>query len=237
MRLTCSCAGGGLEECDDLDQATEEPASIRIMPLGDSITCSVSRQSSCRYWLWDLLYEAGHAVDFVGDLSGVRYGSPGNADFDQDHSGHWGWRADTVASHVVRRAREAEPEIVLLHIGTNDMIWRQSINSTLDAIAGIIFGLRSVDPDIRVVLAQIIPSQSARLNERIEQLNARIPVLAGRLTTERSPVVVVDHWSALDPRVDLRDRVHPNTSGERKLAVAWFDALDQIIGSVEGTGR
>src|SRR5215204_6437165 len=70
-------------------------AATKIMPLGDSITEAEGGHASYRYWLWKSLTQAGfNDIDFVGSRTGVFNGSPQFSDFDQNHEGHWGWRAD-----------------------------------------------------------------------------------------------------------------------------------------------
>lgn len=49
-------------------RAAAAPASLRVMPLGDSITWGVGSPSgnSYRGFLWNELAAEGHALDFVG---------------------------------------------------------------------------------------------------------------------------------------------------------------------------
>src|SRR5690242_19031704 len=93
--------------CGGNDNSTSESvptnstsATIRIMPLGDSITQSFSPHNSYRYYLWHLLLNQGYRVDFVGSLHGVGDGPPANPDFDMDHEGHAGFRADEIAANI-----------------------------------------------------------------------------------------------------------------------------------------
>ena len=132
-------------------------AQTRIMPLGDSITSSEAGHASYRYWLWHQLMKSGYSVDFVGTESGVYAGSPLYPDFDQDHEGHWGWRADEVAARVFEWVSETRPEIVLMHLGHNDLFWNQGIRETREELRTIIEELRRTNPAVLVLLAQIIP--------------------------------------------------------------------------------
>src|SRR5918996_761850 len=45
--------------------------TIKIMPLGDSITQSITPLNSYRYYLWHLLLNQEYHVDFVGSRNGV----------------------------------------------------------------------------------------------------------------------------------------------------------------------
>jgi acyl-CoA thioesterase I len=91
-------------------------AAVKIMPLGDSITESAAPHNSYRFYLWHLLINQGYHVDFIGSQHGVGNGPPANPDFDMDHEGHAGYRADEILTHVQTWATGASPDIVLLHM-------------------------------------------------------------------------------------------------------------------------
>lgn len=62
----------------------------------------------------------------------------------------------------------------------------------------------------------------------ILELNSRIPLWAASLSTAQSPILVVDQHT--DFKVgDVRDGVHPNEAGDRKMAAKWYPALVQAI--------
>lgn len=125
--------------------------------------------------------------------------------------------------------------MLLLHFGTNDVWSNVAPAEILDAYTQIIADLRSLDPDATVLVAQIIPLEPgpefgcADCGERAVALNERIPDWAAGLSTERSPVVVVDQWTDFDPAVDTDDGVHPNEAGNVKIAANWFSALDDVL--------
>ncbi|MCP5094640.1 MAG: DUF5060 domain-containing protein, partial [Chloroflexi bacterium] len=137
-------------------------ASANILPLGDSITQGDTTYNSYRRPLWHMLNEAGYAVDFVGSLTANAGGSAPNPDFDLDHEGHAGWRADQVLNSLPGWLGGYTPDIVLLHVGHNDLnrVDRNGsvINVTLADIDGIIDALRDDNPNVTVLLAQLIPS-------------------------------------------------------------------------------
>jgi len=63
----------------------------------------------------------------------------------------------------------------------------------------------------------------------IPALNAEIVTLAAAVTTPESPVIIVDRWTDFDAAADTYDGVHPNQSGEQKMAAKWFEALDGVL--------
>ena len=59
-------------------------------------------------------------------------GAPLYSNFDQNHEGHSGWTADQIQSNVTAWANLNKPDVVLLHIGTNDISLNQSNSSTIN---------------------------------------------------------------------------------------------------------
>jgi lysophospholipase L1-like esterase len=202
---------------------------IKIMPLGDSITHGSPMYNSYRRSLWLKLQEAKYDVDFVGGLKENEGGPPPNSDFDLDHHGHWGWTTDKLVPEIWHWTRDNQPDIVLLHAGTNDCFGEKSIEGIRDNIGRIIDQLRSEQPAVKVLVAQIIPTAAPyqAVNTKITALNALLPALAAEKTTQQSPVVVVDQNTGFssDEGVDLYDGVHPNVRGEEKIAAQWYKAL------------
>jgi lysophospholipase L1-like esterase len=195
------------------------------MPLGDSITESSKGRNSYRYYLWHLLIDNGFHVDFVGSQRGVGGGPPANSDFDMDHEGHAGWRADEILNHIHDWATAASPDVVLLHIGTNDVCQRQSVPSTVSDISGIIDVLRTVNPRIRILLAQLINSS----NCPPAALDARLPALVADKNSQVSPIVLVDQFSGFDPATMTYDGTHPNAAGDSRMADRWFEQLAPVL--------
>jgi acyl-CoA thioesterase I len=204
----------------------------RIMPIGDSITQAAPGYNSYRRRLWHLLTNAGFEVDFVGSLTTDKSGGlPPKPDFDLDHEGHWGWRVEEILEEIDGWASHAQPDYALIHLGSNDAFKSQSTSSTIDELSQLIDRLRAVNPEIRVLLAKLIPAADPTRNLRLAEVNAEIPALAEAKSTELSPVVVVDHTVGFST-MDLYDGVHPNDVGERKMATNWFNVLAPMLAPV-----
>jgi chitodextrinase len=199
---------------------------IRIMPLGDSITHQANDSESYRFYLWQQLQNAGFDVDFVGGQMAAYDGEPPNYDFDQNHEGHANKRADEIRAGVRAWAEANVPDIVLLHAGTNDIRQGQGAQNPIDDISNIISILREVNPSVKILLAQLIPSQG--FESEINQFNSLVPALASSTSTSESPVIVVNQNSGFS-LADTFDGTHPNSSGDQKMAGKWMDALDDIL--------
>ena len=198
------------------------------MPLGDSITQGDQNHRSYRYFLWKKLLDAGVPVDFVGSMKVNFNGDPEWPDylgrsFDRDHEGHWGWRTDEVLEKLPQWLELNRPDIVLLHLGSNDMFYSNSLESTIEELRTVVEQLRTANPEVTVFLAKILPAD--RQNEEITLLNEAITVLSKELQRPQSAVYLVDQNSDFSVTDDTYDGVHPDASGEEKMASRWLTAL------------
>ncbi len=206
--------------------AKTDEALIRIMPLGDSITQGPADIDSYRRPLWERLKKTNARIDFVGSMkTNYPYTGSAHSDFDMDHEGHWGWRADEVLAKIDGWAEHAAPDIVLVHLGSNDILQKQKSEDTIEELKQIIIALRKHNPRIKILLAQLIPIASKTANIRIQELNGLLPDMAQSITTDDSPVHIVNQHEGFDAFKDTYDGIHPNESGIEKMAQKWYKAL------------
>ncbi|MFL5307977.1 MAG: SGNH/GDSL hydrolase family protein, partial [Polyangia bacterium] len=219
---------------------------VRIMAIGDSVT----RATCWRDFLWQQLQPSyAGKVDFVGTLQ-ADYGC-GVTGFDSDNQGYSSSLVTEVAANVTNARTcdpycpnmsnlqtafaSAKPQVVLMHWGTNDVWNGKSSASITSAYATVIDALRTANPAVVVLLAQIIPMNvtgatcsgcsCASCSTAIPALNTAITTFAAGKTTTQSPVIVVDQYTGFDATADTRDGVHPNTQGSQKMAAKWYAAL------------
>jgi lysophospholipase L1-like esterase len=199
------------------------PGDLRIMPLGDSITQGRDGHWSYRRDLAMALTNAGCSYDFVGTSNGPSTG-PGSGDFDRDHEGHSGYRTGQILNKLPGYLQGITPDWVLLHIGTNDVLQALSVTKARNKIGKIIDTLRADNPNVGILLAQIIPNRPAN-EAQVVALNDLIAALAAQKNKPASPVILVDHYSGFDTFSHNYDQVHPNDAGEALMAARWLDAL------------
>lgn len=202
-------------------------STVRVMPLGDSITEGDKNYSSYRRALWQKLQADRYRVDFVGSKTRNFDGPNPTPDFDLDHEGHWGWRADEILANLDGWVTTYNPDVALIHLGSNDVFQNNSVSSTISELEQIIDVFRNRNPQTIILLAQIIPSAFDTAD--VASLNQQIATLAARKTTAESPVILVDQWTAFDPATDTYDGVHPNEAGELKMATRWYEALKPLF--------
>ena len=226
-------------------------ASVRIMPLGDSITNgsasgvvpdSQQYYLSYRKALRDKLMDRGYQIDYVGSQVS------GNAIFsDAQHEGHGGWVADGGSADVSIRPNVynflvANPaDIVLLHIGTNDVsgghAYASDVNSILDEID-------RYSPNVWVVLALIInrTTPPCPLCTTTTAYNDALETMVRTRLNDKIVIVDMENGAGLDYRLypsgDMHDTLHPFASGYEKMAEAWLlGLLDILLTADAGTDQ
>ena len=206
---------------------------VRIMPLGDSITGS---PGCWRALLWNRLQNAGYTnIDFVGTLPPQGCGVP----YDGDNEGHGGALVTNVAdsNQLVGWLAATQPDVVMMHFGTNDVWSNRPTQQILDAYSTLVDQMRASNASMRILVAQIIPMNPDNCSEcasRVVALNNAIPGWAASKSTPQSPITVVDQWTGFSTATDTYDGVHPNASGDQKMADTWYPALVAAIESLGG---
>jgi lysophospholipase L1-like esterase len=206
--------------------ANDVAMTWRVMPIGDSITNGSGSRNSYRRTLWQKLVDAAIPVDFVGS----RVTAVPNPDFDLDHEGHSGWTADDFLQtcNIDSWAQIYVPDVILIHLGTNDLRNGESVSTTVNEIGQIIDIVRTSSPEVIVFVAQIIPMSNST-SPTVMELNNAIPALVASKDSISSPVRIVDHFTGFDPTVDTLDGIHPNIAGEEKMSQRWFDAMQPLL--------
>jgi lysophospholipase L1-like esterase len=203
-------------------------AAVRIMPLGDSITGS---PGCWRALLWNKLQSTGFTnIDFVGTLGPQGCSVP----YDGDNEGHGGILATNMANQnqLPPWLAATNPDIIIMHLGTND-VWSNIAPATiLTAFSTLVNQMRANNPNIKILVAQIIPMNPSTCPEcaqRAIDFNAAIPAWAASKNTAQSPVTVVDQWTGFNTSTDTGDGVHPNDAGNQKISDKWYPPLSALL--------
>lgn len=225
----------------------------RIMPVGDSITQgaasgvdSVADQIGYRKTLYELLTRSGYYVDFVGtQTAGENYTS-----FDPHHEGHPGKgsyyfvlsETGSLNSRLYDYADFANPDIVLLHIGTNDMQadgGNPEIGRYVTRVNWLLDELQLWEDDnsknVPVIMAEIIQREvyDQDTTDFNDQLRTDIedPV-TGRIAVNGDDITYVNMeddagivYDLIAQGGDMWDNLHPFSTGYDKMANLWYPTL------------
>jgi lysophospholipase L1-like esterase len=205
---------------DDVQMNGDSSSPIKVMPLGDSITDGYLVPGGYRIQLWKDTVNNGLTVDFVGSLSN------GSADLgDKNHEGHSGWRIDQLDANINAWMDAYNPQIVLLHIGTNDITQNYDLANAPSRLSALIDKICAKLPTSgKLYVAKIIPEVGTDLNQKVINFNNQIPGIVQNKVNQGKLVYVVDMYGALTT-ADLADTVHPNATGYNKMGDVWFNAV------------
>jgi lysophospholipase L1-like esterase/endonuclease/exonuclease/phosphatase family metal-dependent hydrolase len=187
--------------------------SVRLMPLGDSITEGVgsSHHNGYRKVLYDALEsDVGDGnVNFVGSVRRGNMSDPNN-------EGHRGKRIDEIASFAHCYARVYQPNVITLHAGTNDFNQNYPSSTALQRIRALIKQTLADSPRAVIVLAKVIPTGKDDMQASIDAFNAKLPGLVSEFRADGKHIVLTD-TSDLNVSDGLQNDAHPNDEGYAKL--------------------
>jgi len=191
---------------------------LRVMPLGDSITWGVGSSSGNGYRgpLWNQLAADGHPLDFVGT---VRNGSMS----DPDNEGHSGYRINEIAALADASLTRYRPNVVTLHIGTNDLIGASGADAAIAELRSLVDRITTDVPDATVLVASLVVSTNSSEEQWRGTYNQAIPQIVSDAQAAGKRVAFVD-MSSLTP-ADLDDPLHPNDAGYQKMADAFHRGI------------
>lgn len=216
------------------------PRALKVLPIGDSIT---SGYNSCSYRTSLVRLLRSHLVEFVGSLSHNKL-HPGNcANSNMAHEGRAGSRTIDWLQHEENNKSRAfnvtnleKPDVVLLHIGSNDINRGESPgqfdeyigsgNGTIGRIDNLLDEIFTASPGVTIFLADIIPwLQDSTVNDGLTQLRSEIYKLLNYRSSVNDRVHVVRVFEEFQPAFLQSDLIHPNADGDSYLATKWIQAL------------
>jgi hypothetical protein len=207
---------GGFDPC---------PATgpCKILPLGDSITDGIGFSGGYRVELFHLALEDDHEITYVGgSMNG-----PSMVDgvtFPKAHEGHSGWTISQIDGIVPDPALNVAPNIILLHIGTNDMY--QTPSGAPDRLGTLIDQILMDLPEALLVVSNIIPLPSS--SSQVTTFNSAVPGLVQSRKDAGKHIVFVDQFTGF-PTGELGDGVHPNEAGYARMASKWYPAISAYL--------
>jgi len=228
-------APGGYQPC--------QSNPCNVLPLGDSITYGVNDEGNGGYRgpLFADIVAAGQKVTFTGSLMNGPTTVSGQT-FPKRNEGHSGWGISEVTPYSNNNAGIATlipspafsagsggtPEIILLHIGTNDSGTYSSAQMQTD-LKGLLDKLFTGAPNALVVLAKIIPLGYDPNNATIKSYNQALPGIVQSLADAGKHIVLVDMNTGYSLSNFGSDSIHPSTAGYKFMADKWYAAIGPLL--------
>lgn len=225
------------------------------MVLGDSLASGMQDDYTWRWQLAQHFRRTGTAAEFVGphtgtfsmyddpvllalvegrpvptgpDVANPMTGPYRQEGFEGGHCARPGWTAHAAKASVRSHVAAERPDFLLVQLGFNDLAMVGPPEQTLRDLAAIVAEARCAAPELTILVANIAGTNTwgnPWFRDTIGDYNARLPGALAALSTDRSPVALVDVHGGFDPDADTYDGIHPNPCGEVAMASAFADAL------------
>ena len=225
--LLAGCGGG-----TDADPGAPRPAGsgdpLHVMPLGDSLTAGFGDPDNAGYRLplWERLVRENLGVDFVGSQHS---GPPALGD--KDHEGHIGYKIHELELIIDGTLSRYPSDVVLLIVGGNDIGNDYRVEEAPSRLRDLVVRICSNRPGGTLIVGSITPLPG--LEPQVEAYNAEIPGIVQDVAATGCDARFVDTGAVIE-KSDLFDNVHPDPSGNARLAEVWFGELRAVYASRRG---
>jgi len=219
----------------------------RVMALGDSITAGCCNPRVGYYqFLADDLTTADYQFNLVGSVYVGGYHI-------EAHPGAWPYdllngildpNTGLRSGGIDEWMAQSQPDIVLLHAGTNGVGSNGSLNydpqnaqwgKHVDDMRQILDVIFNVNPAAFVILAKIINTRTYK--PETSEYNRQLALMASVYGNTHLHVIDMEGILSGDPLVNYIDGVHPSPAGLEIMADKWYPALIAILNEVAEQGE
>ena len=202
----------------------QEKRNVTLLAMGDSITAGSKEYTCYREILVPAMRAKGWAFEFLGP----------NNDKVSAHAGYSGKNAAFLRSKAKQLYSAYPADIVMLHSGHNNFAKDKPVAGIIRDTEALIETFREINPKVTVLLAKVIPAGKLPKYSYIPELNQALVGLQKKLSAKGRQVVLVDMSKGFDWKTDtIKDKVHPNALGAKKMADQWMRALTPFF-NVQG---
>lgn len=211
----------------------------KIMFIGDSITTGASGGT-------ESLNAGGYRNSVISSIATLRGGSIKGCGWDlsgnlgvKQMCGIAGLRVDEMLNRTIVQLPAYQPNLVILHIGTNDCtqlysgVWvGGSISLSITNLGTLLDHIRNSNQNTHVLIAKIIPNQTTGNNDQINLWNPAMTT-AVSARSDAAFVHIVDQNGAFLANPSwatdyMNDATHPNTVGNATMATQWMNAYSAL---------
>jgi hypothetical protein len=242
-----STGGGGASA---FQPCPTDGTACKILPLGDSITYglitmtqdqvssdpSINGKDSHGGYRVELFHKANtdsKKITFVGSVMN----GPSMVDsmpFPPDNEGHSGFTITQMQPYASATGSSSDvkyaPNIILLHIGTNDAR-SSSVSTAITNLTTLITTITTSFPNALLVVTEIIPYPSEK--SFVNSYNPMIPTVVKMFASMGKHVIGVDMsdvTGGFDTTTMLAgDGVHPNQTGYNFMGDTWYAAISGYL--------
>jgi lysophospholipase L1-like esterase len=205
--------------------ASDKPT---ILALGDSITEGGKTFVCYRQVLIPELQKRNVPFEFIGPKK----------DATSAHAGYSGKNTQYLRGISKEIFKQYPADIVMIHSGHNSFSEDKPVPGIVRDTEAIIDDIWKINPEVHILLAQVIPAGKLPKYSYIPELNMELASLAKRLEKKGVHITLVNQADGFDWKNDaVPDNVHPNSSGAKKMADKWMTALLPLLRNKDANTR
>ena len=228
--------------------------TVKIMPVGDSITDGVGDTGGYRKYLDYTLKQKGISFDMVGpngqQSASFTYNGQ-NVSYDGNHAGYSGYQIKEIPDWGRQQGntgslynalkdnnviKKYSPDIILLIIGTNDMTANRSMSACASDLHDLVDYMLADMPSGGAVFMGSIPefTMYGGTPEKVASYNSTVKQVADEYEKAGKNVKFYDVHGCLNGMSDVgNDNLHPNSGGYEKIGKFWAEQIENYL---SGTG-
>jgi hypothetical protein len=202
----------------------------RILPVGDSITFGINQEGSYRIELFHKALQAMQKITYTGTLQN----GPQTVDsmpFPRRYEATSGITINGISTQITNNKTLNMPsDIIIVHIGTNDMYMNTSSANPTDAPANLgklLDKLIAGMPNALIVVAKIIPLASGA--SAVTTYNNAIQGVVQTRVAAGAHIMIVDLNTGFPAGDISSDNVHPNVMGYAWMGDKLYDAIGALF--------
>ena len=143
--------------------------TIRIMPIGDSITNGMAIIGSYRKYLYNLLTKDGYSIKMVGPILSNKIlnfkDENENITYEASHCGYPGYtvKSDGVQNGIMNTVQDNDylnkynPDIIILMIGTNDVKTNLEVENIINNLKDFLLYIKNNTKTNSIIFVSSIP--------------------------------------------------------------------------------
>ncbi|KAE8155227.1 hypothetical protein BDV25DRAFT_146356 [Aspergillus avenaceus] len=208
-----------LDETPALNVRAEKPFTLRVMPLGASITYGLKSTDGNGYrrWIRQQLRHSGWWVNMVGSR-------PNGTMSDNESEARSGNTVEKIAQEAEKTIPQ-QPNLILINAGTNDAVLpKVDVQKTGPRVDALLTRLFDTIPGTTIILSTLLPNIGHQENITIINDHYRELVATRRQKNQR---IVLAEMSDFIKKDELVDNTHPDDHGYKKMASVWWAAIQQ----------
>ncbi|KAJ9319488.1 CAZyme family CE3 [Paecilomyces variotii] len=208
---------------ENVKSQDNKPFTLRIMPLGASITYGFKSTDGNGYreYFLDMVQSDGWNATMVGNL---RHGTMK----ENENNGYVGYRVDQIKAVSKKSLYSTKPDLILLNAGTNDGVQHYKVSSTGKRMDGFLKEIYQASPNTTILFSTLIPDK--RAPKAMADINDQYRKLVAKRQKAGDRIILAEmDYGNLTIEDIGSDGIHPTDEGYHVMADIWYAAFNEAV--------